>query len=437
MLKKVVLLLLVVTLVSAAAVVGRVSLTQTGTEEARVEAFGRVFALRFGGLSALRDAGRLWLNALPSASSATEEKGTERFLFEEIAVNGEIPLGADDPERIFGMEANPATRFVTRGNASAFALSLSEVPPAERGLVYAVFDAMDPLARTTAERDARLTFPIKDLLAMRVLRNRDAILALRAAGNLDRPHLIALLFDDLGLPPAATNKEAFDVLYDAIQSIASKDLADRPELFSVVQAAIQLNGARKDEAIAAARANGPVPPTPYLSGLACSLTALDGTARPGLEQMKSDLCRPWMPVFRDGRNVLPDDRNRFVVRFPGEAPIAAEPGATTQPVVARSLREIVDRITDLCGNVHPKQIFAVGFALSQSATSRIDKAFVDRGVLTTEHSPVTFALSKDAETGAVTIRYSEPEGFPFRFHWETTIRPDGSGTSTQLVVENS
>ena len=39
-------------------------------------------------------------------------------------------------------------------------------------------------------------------------------------------------------------------------------------------------------------------------------------------------------------------------------------------------------------------------------------------------------------TGAVTIHYSEPEGFPFKVHWETTVNLDGYSTSTPIEVED-
>ena len=52
-----------------------------------------------------------------------------------------------------------------------------------------------------------------------------------------------------------------------------------------------------------------------------------------------------------------------------------------------------------------------------------------------EHTPMTYTLSRNEETGAVTIRYSEPEGFPFKFHWETTVALDGTSTTTPVVVE--
>ena len=55
---------------------------------------------------------------------------------------------------------------------------------------------------------------------------------------------------------------------------------------------------------------------------------------------------------------------------------------------------------------------------------------------TDEHMPLTYTLSKNAETGAITIRYSAPEGLPVHFYRETTIQPDGSSTSTRMEVEN-
>jgi hypothetical protein len=49
--------------------------------------------------------------------------------------------------------------------------------------------------------------------------------------------------------------------------------------------------------------------------------------------------------------------------------------------------------------------------------------------------PLTYTLSKNAETGAITIRYSEPEGFPVKFSWETTIDTDGKSVTTPLAAK--
>jgi hypothetical protein len=62
-------------------------------------------------------------------------------------------------------------------------------------------------------------------------------------------------------------------------------------------------------------------------------------------------------------------------------------------------------------------------------------AFTAQNIVTTEHSPMTYTFSKDAQTGAVTIRFSEPAGFPVHFHWDATFKLDGSCTTTQMVVD--
>ena len=44
-------------------------------------------------------------------------------------------------------------------------------------------------------------------------------------------------------------------------------------------------------------------------------------------------------------------------------------------------------------------------------------------------------LSRDNETGAVTIRYSEPKGLPIKFSWTTTIDVDGNAVTTPMLVD--
>jgi len=59
----------------------------------------------------------------------------------------------------------------------------------------------------------------------------------------------------------------------------------------------------------------------------------------------------------------------------------------------------------------------------------------DRTLAQRSVKPLTYTLAKNDETGAVTIRYSEPEGFPFKFHWETTVALDGTPTTTPITVD--
>ena len=94
------------------------------------------------------------------------------------------------------------------------------------------------------------------------------------------------------------------------------------------------------------------------------------------------------------------------------------------------------KIEDLCGKVHPKQLSAVYFSLSQSAVGQtVKNGFLAQGIVTNEHMPLTYALAKDDATGAITVTYSEPAGFSVHFHWTATITLDGTVTTTPMVIE--
>ena len=84
--------------------------------------------------------------------------------------------------------------------------------------------------------------------------------------------------------------------------------------------------------------------------------------------------------------------------------------------------------------VHPLQTDAVFFALSQGGLAP-QTSLKDYGYGANEHSPVTYTLSKDAETGSVNIKYSNPEGSPLKFSWTATVDVEGKVTTTPIQIE--
>ena len=200
---------------------------------------------------------------------------------------------------------------------------------------------------------------------------------------------------------------------------------------------LQFTGATLDEVVNAAVEGRTLPLAPGLSSANGPLDELDGTANGGRKAMLMDLPRPSMPTLApDEQHALAEENCVFKVVFPDGTVLKSVSGAETDADVAVANNAIAAKVAQFCGNVHPQQLGAVYFALSQSGASDLNRGLEQQyGIHSSEHAPVTYTLAKDQETGAITIRYSEPEGFPVHFHWETTIALDGSTASTQMEVE--
>ncbi len=73
--------------------------------------------------------------------------------------------------------------------------------------------------------------------------------------------------------------------------------------------------------------------------------------------------------------------------------------------------------------------------MSQTGIGALKGGLVAYGINSSEHAAVNFELAKNEETGAITVKYSSPEGLPVRFSWTATIDVDGNMVSTPMVVE--
>ena len=166
---------------------------------------------------------------------------------------------------------------------------------------------------------------------------------------------------------------------------------------------------------------------------------IEGVVSPaaGLDLLKLDLVRPSRPMLAaTGEPAITPEQNRFTFRFPDGATLAAKPGRPEDDLVVNVTRNAVaDKIAQLVGAVHPEQLGAVYSALTQAATAPLINAAARLGLNLDEHVPLTYTLAKDAQTGAVTVTYSEPVGCPVKFHWSATIALDGSSTMTELVAD--
>ena len=180
-----------------------------------------------------------------------------------------------------------------------------------------------------------------------------------------------------------------------------------------------------------------LPLAPYVTDVAGMLKELDGTAEGGRKTVLRDFVRPSPPHRIDDKTSVIDEANTvFKVVFPDGTEMKSMSGDEKNVEVAANNGAIADKVAEFCGDVHPAQLSSVYFALSQAAASPVKDGFLNRGIKSDEHTALTYTLSKDVETGAVTVTYSEPEGFPFRFHWTATIDINGTTKTTPMVIED-
>ena len=370
------------------------------------------------------------LNLNFSVCTREAAAAVQKFVFEEIAVNSKLPLDATNPEDLFGMAKNPAMRFVGRGYTTSFSNSLAQIPPEKRKLIYAAFDALDKLPVNAGELAKREKVGYALLVAARVMKNFDAVATLQASGKLDRVHLVPLIYPDLDVAPGDSNRQ----INSAYETRVSQD----PSIMASLHMLAENSGATLDEAAAAISSGMRLENAPGFSSFSGKLKELDGTARGGRKTMIYDLVRPTTPNLTENEQcALADENVKFVFNFPDGETLDTITGSLDEPNIHSRCDAIADKIADLCGKVHPKQLSNVYFALSQSAIGvNVNGGFASAGISSDEHMPVTFTLSRNDETGAVTIKYSEPKGFPVKFNWTTTIDVDGNTVTTPMHVDH-
>ena len=368
------------------------------------------------------------LNLKITIVNEKSETPIEKLVFEDLA-HSDVDLNKDKPEELFDMKNNRAMRFVGRGYTTSFSISLMSLSPEKRALLYDVFDALHPLANTAEEKRTEQAIGQGPLLAARVLKNFDKVAALQNAGQLDRAHLVPILYSDLDVQQNATN--------DQIQEAYGIKLASNAKIMGPLHMLLEASGTTMDEAADAINNGKRLPNAPGVFSFSCWLEALDGTANEGRKTMLGDILRPSNPHYPSNKKFVLDDENvKFVFNFPDGKTIDAKVGDANNPEVVANGKSIADKIENLCGKVHVNQLNNVYFLMSQSALgTNLKDGFKLQGIASNEHMPLTFTLSKDEESGDITIAYSEPKGFPVHFSWTATVAQDGTTTVTPMVME--
>lgn len=380
------------------------------------------------------------LNADGAAVKPETRTATEKFVFEQLAFDPNANLKEENGEAIFGFGNNDAARFIGQDFGHSCLNTIGNIPPAKRAVVFKAFNIFCTLATNAQEAKAPLKSRLflageRTIFLGRILRHLDGVIDLDAKGRLDAKNLIKLCFPDMVAQKKTGNYDC-KAIQDFLDEITTEIDLDEDEGGKYVKIAEPLHqllesaGATLQEAVDAMLSGKHIPSAPYVSGGQQSIEVY-GTLDGGRKQLEEDLDRPLNYGLVDGKkNLLPQNNDTgFGFTFPG-----AERFVTNYSH-KDNIKLVGDKIEQLCGPVHEKQASSVMLMVSQSGVSILRGGLVPYGIVSNEHSAVDFSISKDATTGAVTIKYTSPAELPFRFEWTATVDTDGKVTTTPLKFE--
>lgn len=365
------------------------------------------------------------VNVSDSHLNESELLGYETFVFQDFAIRLDVNLDEPNDEKLFGIKNNDAMNFFARGNGHACTGTLLRLSPEKRQVVYAAFRAIEPPWTKNPRRISTYVSDNTGHLA-RILRHYDDVKELISAGKLDRVSLNKIINPDM--PSNYTSQQVSDAITDRI----SNESGLTPSMKMAATNLMNRTGCTLGEAIDAVKTGKKLAELDDIAPTQVTLNHIDGTTKGGRQKILGDLKRPYNVKYaKDNKPVLADENCHFTVKLGGET-IRCENGEDSDINA-----HIAEKIENLCGKVHVAQANNVLSGLSQSGHARLVPVLAQHGISSqsAEHMPLTYTLSKNDETGAITIHYSEPEGFPFKFSWKTTVNIDGHSTSTPIEVE--
>ena len=307
--------------------------------------------------------------------------------------------------------------------------TIANMPPEKRRVVCAAFNAFTRLATNAkpAERVMQET-----VFLGRILKNLSKLEPILArTGTLTGRDVVKNCFPDIPRPGNYDTKtlRAWEAQFD-------RDIVRDINKSAAILHMMESTGATYAEAADALARGRKLPVVPYYSDAQYSMEEASSVADCGISTMNTDICRCEGYVTIEGgrkRLTFPGELHSWKFNFPdGER-------LKTNGAMRGDIPRVGEKIKQLCGEVHPKQIGTVAYMLSQSGLSAlIEKPLRAKyGISTTEHSPVDFTLSRNAETGAVTITYTSPKELPVQFTWTATVAVDGTVSSTPFTITSA
>ena len=356
--------------------------------------------------------------------------GLQKFIFDEIARNPAINLKAKNPEDVFGVKNNPASRFVLSDRIMSLASTLAQVPPEKRALLYKIDALFHPLYDRPVKHPPEISQ--NTIFVSRILKNYAALAALDSKGRLTREAAFDVLYPDMPVKGAKDVKavNAFDNVF--MKRIAAEFNNSSASLATAVSM-LSSSGATLDEVVQAIKENRELPNAPFRADVALELANIGDLGNGGLVSMRSDIYRPTVPTSKTDGTKFPGLEGKFVFRIAGETvEIHNQSEMSAQPLMDK----VSDKLRALCGAAHPEQLDALGIALGQGPLSRLKGGLDQYCVVSDEHMAVKYDISRDDETGAITVKVSNPDNLPVKFSWTTTIDIDGNTFTEPMRVDH-
>ena len=381
------------------------------------------------------------LNTSQSAFSDKNLLATEKFVFEEFAVNDSIDLTETDTNKNFGIENNTAASCILRGFSSSRTQTFAQIPPEKRSLLLKALNVMVPPSASNAaeasvslsKRNSLLPRQI-GILTARVLKNFDQIANLQDSGKFTQANLVKTCFPEIpepGKDPMAKLKALFGQWEDCTAEEPLEEPPHRypPDLSTPIQDTMEATGCSIEDAYEMVMGRKQLPTLQYYSSGTLSLASFGGSLDEARNQLAGDLHRAEGYFYdTDGKQLLGDKDGVFRFNLPGGKCLVA----TKSGQVNDSGMAVVAGLEELCGKVHPRQTSSLLMMTSQSGLGPLRGALSAYGITSYEHSAVDFTITKDDKTGDITVRYSSPKVLPFSFEWTATVSPDGYVSTTPL-----
>ena len=257
------------------------------------------------------------LNTSQTAFSETNLLATEKFVFEEFAVNDSIDLAETDTNKNFGIENNTAASCILRGFSSARTQTFAQIPPEKRSLILKALTVLVPPSASNAaeasvslsQRNSLLPRQI-GILTARVLKNFDQIANLQDSGKFTQANLVKTCFPEIPKPgedPMAKLKALYGQWEDCTAEEPLKKPLHRypPELSTPIQDTMEATGCSIEDAYEMVMGRKQLPTLQYYSSGTLSLASFGGSLDEARNQLAGDLHRAEGYFYNtDGKQLL-------------------------------------------------------------------------------------------------------------------------------------